>query len=141
MFRNPDDNILKSILKKSKNIAVVGLSENSERDSYRVAEYLLKNGYRIIPVNPNAENILGQKSYKDLASVPYKVDIVNVFRRSEHLPSIVEEAAGIKPECIWAQLGVVHGEAAEYAEKKGVHVVMDLCIKVEHQRLFGERNQ
>ncbi|MCL5056975.1 MAG: CoA-binding protein [Actinobacteria bacterium] len=138
MFKNPDDREIRSILEKSKNIAVVGLSGNSERDSYRVAEYLIKQGYSVIPVNPSEDRILGQKAYKDLASIPYRIDIVNVFRRSDHLPGVVEEALGVKPVCIWAQLGVADEGAAAAAIGRGVAMVMDLCIKVEHQRLLGE---
>lgn len=139
MFKNPDDSILKAILEKAKNIAVVGLSDNSRRDSYKVAEYLLKKGYNVIPVNPGAEQILGQKSYKDLASIPCRIDIVNVFRRSDYLPAVMEEALAIKPGCIWTQLGIVNEEAADAALKRGVAVVMDLCLMVEHRRLTGEK--
>ena len=138
MFKNPDDCEIKSILERSKNIAVVGLSGNSERDSYRVAEYLIKQGYGVFPVNPAEDRILGQKVYKDLASIPYRIDIVNVFRRSSHLPGVVEEALGVKPLCIWAQLGVIDEGAASAAVRHGMVMVMDLCIKVEHRRLFGE---
>ena len=138
MFKNPDDCEIKSILERSKNIAVVGLSGNSERDSYRVAEYLIKQGYGVFPVNPAEDRILGQKVYKDLASIPYRIDIVNVFRRSSHLPGVVEEALGVKPLCIWAQLGVIDEGAASAAVSHGMVMVMDLCIKVEHRRLFGE---
>lgn len=138
MFKKPDDREIKSILERSKNIAVVGLSGNSGRDSYRVAEYLLKQGYCIFPVNPAEDRILGQKVYKDLASIPYRIDIVNVFRKSSYLPGIVEEALGVKPLCIWAQLGVINEGAASKAVSHGVVMVMDLCIKVEHLRLLGE---
>jgi len=138
VFKNPDDCEIKSILERSKNIAVVGLSGNSERDSYRVAEYLIKQGYGVFPVNPAEDRILGQKVYKDLASIPYRIDIVNVFRRSSHLPGVVEEALGVKPLCIWAQLGVIDEGAASAAVSHGMVMVMDLCIKVEHRRLFGE---
>lgn len=138
MIKNPDDREIREILVKAKNIAIVGLSGNKEKDSYRVAEYLRENGYRIFPVNPGAEEIMGLKSYPDLASVPEKVDIVNVFRRSEHLPKVVEEALGIKPGCIWAQLGVADEGAAAEAAAGGVPVVMDRCIKIEHRRLCGK---
>ncbi|HBV96680.1 MAG: CoA-binding protein [Peptococcaceae bacterium BICA1-7] len=138
MFKNPADSEIKSVLKRSKNIAVVGLSKNSERDSYRVAEYLIRQGYQVLPVNPSEDLILGQKVYKDLVSIPFRVDIVNVFRRSSHLPGVVEEALEIKPLCIWAQLGVIDEGAASAAVDQGVIMVMDLCIKVEHRRLLGE---
>ncbi|MCL6612774.1 MAG: CoA-binding protein [Peptococcaceae bacterium] len=138
MSKKLEDREIREILVKAKNIAVVGLSVNREKDSYRVAEYLRENGYRIIPVNPAAEEIMGLKSYPDLASVPEKVDIVNVFRRSEHLPRLVEEALGIKAGCIWAQLGVADEKAAAKAAAGGVPVVMDRCIKIEHRRLCGK---
>ncbi|MCL6477109.1 MAG: CoA-binding protein [Peptococcaceae bacterium] len=136
MFKNPSDSKIREILKGSKNIAVVGLSENKERDSYRVAQYLREKGYNVIPVNPTAREIMGLKSYPDLSSVPEKVDIVNVFRRSEHLPAVVEEALRVKPGCIWAQLGVFDDRAAARAAGEGVPVIMDRCIKIEHERLL-----
>ncbi len=136
MFRNPGDREIRDILKRARNIAVVGLSGNKEKDSYRVAEYLADNGYLIIPVNPAAGEIMGRKSYPDLASVPVKVDIVNVFRRSDHLAGVVEEALPLKPQCIWSQQGVSDEKAAACAAAGGVPMVMDLCIKVEHQRLI-----
>jgi predicted CoA-binding protein len=138
MFKNPDDREMKSILERAKNIAMVGLSGNSSRDSHRVARYLMEQGYSIIPVNPSEDMILGQKSYPDLSAVPGRIDIVNVFRRSEHLPAVVEEALKVKPLCIWAQLGVSHEGAAEKAVSRGVAVFMDLCIKIEHCRLLGD---
>jgi len=137
MFKNPNDSEIKEILNRAGSIAVVGLSENQEKDSHRVARYLLEKGYRVIPVNPAAGEILGQRSYPDLASIPERVDLVNVFRRSEHLPGVVQEALKINAGCIWAQLGVYHEEAAAAAGRLGVPVVMDRCIKVEHQRLAG----
>lgn len=136
MFRNPGDREIREILKKAKNIAVIGLSGSREKDSYRVAEYLTANGYVIIPVNPAAGEIMGRKSYPDLASVPEKVDIVNVFRRSEHLAGVVVEALRIKPQCIWSQQGIADEKAAASATASGVPMVMDLCIKIEHQRLI-----
>jgi predicted CoA-binding protein len=138
VFRNPEDRDIKDILKKSKNIAVVGLSDNKERDSYRIAEYLKEKGYRIIPVNPAVDRVLGEKSYRDLASVPDQIDIVNVFRRSEFLPAVVEEALKIKPGCIWSQLGVVDEKSAADAVSKGVPFIMDRCIKIEHRRLLED---
>lgn len=139
MYNNPEDSEIRDILEKASSIAVVGLSDNREKDSYQVAEYLIKNGYRVIPVNPRAGEIMGLKSYPDLASIPEKVDIVNVFRRSEFLPKVVDEALGIKPACIWAQLGVAHEGAAAGAAGRGVPVVMDRCIKIEHKRLIKSR--
>lgn len=137
MLQNPQDSEIRAILEKSKNIAVVGLSGNPEKDSNRVARYLIEKGYNIIPVNPAEEEILGRKSYKSISAVPEKIDIVNVFRRSEYLPSIVEEAIKVMPGCIWTQLGIIDGVSAEKAAGEGIRVVMDRCIKVDHQRLFG----
>lgn len=139
MFKNPDDREIVEILKKSKNIAVVGLSENDQKDSHMVARYLKENGYRVIPVNPAAREILGEKSYPGLSSIPEKVDIVNVFRRSEHLPAVVEEALCIKAGCVWAQLGVSDEKSAAEAISRGVPVIMDRCIKIEHKRLVKEK--
>jgi predicted CoA-binding protein len=130
-------NIIKSVLKKSKTVAVVGLSPRKERDSHRVAKYLQGQGYRIIPVNPNAEEVLGERSYPDLASVPEPIDIVDVFRRSEAVPEIVEEAIKVGARTVWMQQGVIHEEAAARAREAGLQVVMDRCMMVEHRRYFG----
>ncbi|MGQ9825073.1 MAG: CoA-binding protein [Desulfotomaculales bacterium] len=135
-FQNPADEEIRELLAKSKTIAVVGLSDRPERDSHRVARYLKENGYRIIPVNPRLKEALGEKAYPDLASVTEKVDIVNIFRRSEEVPAVVEDALLKKPAAIWMQLGVVNGEAAAVAKEHGVQVVMDRCIMVEHGRLI-----
>jgi predicted CoA-binding protein len=129
-------NIIKSVLKKSKTVAVVGLSPRPERDSHRVAKYLQGQGYRIIPVNPNADEILGERSYPDLASVPEPIDIVDVFRRSEAVPEIVEEAIKVGARTVWMQQGVIHEEAAARAREAGLQVVMDRCMMVEHRRYF-----
>lgn len=137
MFQNPDDRQLKELLAKSKTIAVVGLSDKPDRDSYRVAQYMQEKGYRIIPVNPRIETVLGEKAYPDLASIPEQVDIVNVFRRSEETPGVVKDALPKKPVAIWLQLGVMNEEAAALAQSEGVPVIMDRCIKIEHNRLFG----
>jgi predicted CoA-binding protein len=128
---------IKSILEESKTVAVVGLSPREERDSHRVAKYLQGQGYRIIPVNPNAEEILGERSYPDLTSVPEPIDIVDVFRRSEVVPEIVEEAIKVGAKTVWMQMGVIHEEAAAGAREAGLQVVMDRCMMVEHRRYFG----
>ncbi len=137
MFQNPDDEKMKELLTKGKTIAVVGLSDKPERDSYRVARYLQEKGYRIIPVNPRLGEVLGEKAYPDLASIPEPVDIVNVFRRSEEVPGVVKDALLKKPAAIWLQLGVINEEAASLAQSQGVQVIMDRCIKIEHSRLLG----
>lgn len=128
-------NEISSILKSSKTIAVVGLSDNPDRPSYGVSKYIQSAGYRIIPVNPAAAEILGEKSYPDLKSIPEKIDIVDIFRKPDAVPAIVEEAIAIKAKTIWMQEGVVHEGAAEAAKKAGLHVVMDKCILKEHRKL------
>jgi hypothetical protein len=128
---------IKYILENSKTVAVVGLSPRGERDTHRVAKYLQSQGYRIIPVNPKAGEILGERSYPDLASVPEPIDLVDVFRRSEAVPGIVEEAIKMGAKTVWMQLGVVHEEAAARAREAGLQVVMDRCIMVEHRRHIG----
>ncbi|MEW5898028.1 MAG: CoA-binding protein [Bacillota bacterium] len=137
MFQNPGDQEIKDLLTRSKTIAVVGLSDKPERDSYRVAQYMQEKGYRIIPVNPRVKEVLGEKAYPDLAAVPGPVDIVNVFRRSEEAPGVVKEALALKPAAVWLQLGVISEEAAALARDQGVPLVMDRCIKIEHGRLLG----
>ena len=124
------------LLKGKKTIAVVGLSDNPMRTSYRVSEYMQSQGYRIIPVNPAIRESLGEKAYASLAEVPEKIDIVNVFRRSEYVPELVEEAIRLKGPAIWMQEGVVHEAAAEKARQAGIFVVMDRCILKEHRRLL-----
>ncbi|MDR7435682.1 MAG: CoA-binding protein [Armatimonadota bacterium] len=128
------DEEIRRVLEMAKVIAVVGLSPNPSRPSHDVASYLKKHGYRIIPVNPHAAEILGERSYPDLREVPEPVDIVNIFRRPEFVPSIVESAIAIGAKAIWMQLGIVHEEAAARAREAGILVVMDRCIKVEHQK-------
>jgi len=126
---------LEEILRNSKLVAVVGLSPNPMRPSYGVAQYLQGQGYRIIPVNPTVEQVLGEKSYPDLSTIPERVDVVDIFRRSEEVPAIVEEAIKIKARAVWMQEGVIHEEAAAKARAAGLSVVMDKCMMTEHQRL------
>jgi predicted CoA-binding protein len=127
---------IKSILEESKTVAVVGLSPREERYSHQVAKYLQSQGYRIIPVNPNADEVLGERSYPDLVSIPEPIDVVDVFRRSEAVPEIVEEAIKVGAKTVWMQEGVVHEEAAARAREAGLQVVMDRCMMVEHWRHF-----
>ena len=136
VFDNPARERIKEILTESQTIAVVGLSDNPERVSYMVSEAMQAKGYTIIPVNPNADEILGQKSYASLKDIPVPVDIVNVFRRSEHTPPIAEEAVKIGAKTLWLQLGVSHEEAARIANEGGMNVIMDRCIKVEDSILL-----
>lgn len=126
---------ISEVLKSAKTIAVVGLSPSPFRPSYGVAAYLQTHGYRIIPVNPEVEEVLGQKSYRSLRDIPEKVDIVNIFRRPEHVPAVVDDAIAIKAPVVWMQEGVIHHKAAEKARRAGLFVVMDLCILKEHRYL------
>jgi len=124
------------ILKSSKTIAVVGLSNRKFRPSYGVAEYLKAAGYRIIPVNPRETEVLGEKCYARLEDIPEKVDIVDIFRRSEFVAEIIDSAIRIGARAVWMQEGVVNPEAAEQARKAGLFVAMDLCILKEHAKRF-----
>ncbi len=124
------------LLKRSKTIAVVGLSDSPLRPSYGVSQYMQKSGYRIIPVNPAISAALGEKSYASLLDVPEKIDIVDIFRRSEFVEEVVDQAIAIKAPAIWMQEGVVHEKAAAKARKAGIFVVMDSCILVEHRARF-----
>jgi uncharacterized protein len=126
----------KDLLESSKIIAMVGLSPKADKPSNRVANYLKEQGYRIIPVNPQYEEILGEKSYKSLSDIPENVDVVDIFMRAENVIPIVEEAIKIKPKAIWLQLGIVNDEAKSLAEKGGIDFVQNLCIKLEHARLI-----
>ena len=123
------------ILHSARTIAVIGLSGKRYRPSYGVAEYMQKAGYRIIPVNPNETQVLGEKCYPDLDSVPDEVDIVDIFRRAEYVPEIVEAAIRKGAKAVWMQEGVVHEEAARRAAAAGLAVVMDRCILKDHRRL------
>jgi predicted CoA-binding protein len=136
---DPDDTALIQALKDSRTIAVVGLSNRPERPSHEVASYLQEAGYRIITVNPNIAETLGEPAYPNLRSVPDSVDIVNVFRRPEHLPGIVEDAIAIGAKIIWMQLGVAHEGAAARARAAGLHVVMNTCLATTHHALRSGR--
>lgn len=129
---------IQRILKESITTAVVGLSPNPSRDTHRVARYLQNQGYKIIPVNPNATEISGEKAYPDVASIPEKIDIVDIFRRSENVVPIAEEAIKAGAETIWMQLGIINQEAGEMARRHGLNVVMDRCTLREHQALQRE---
>jgi len=131
----PEAEKISELLKNAKTIAVVGLSDNPARTSYRVSAYMQSQGYRIIPVNPAISEALGEKAYPTLSEVPEKIDIVNVFRRPEHVPEVVDEAIRLGVPAIWMQEGVVHEEAAEKARQAGIFVVMNRCILKEHGRL------
>ena len=141
------DEAIKDILERYKTVAAVGLSRNLSKESYGVAQYLQGAGYRVVPVNPVAEEILGEKSYKSLLELPEElkgsVEIVDLFRPSEAVPPFVEDAIKIRkeygnPRVIWMQLGIINEKAAEKARNAGMTVIMDRCIKVEHQRLLSK---
>jgi len=123
------------ILNNYRRIAVVGLSSEPQRPAYSIARYMKKQGYRIIPVNPSETEVLGEKAYPDLSSVPEQIEIVNIFRRPEHVPEVVEEAIAVGAKVIWMQEGIAHEDAAKSAEEAGLSVVMDTCIRTEHRRL------
>lgn len=129
--------LMRRLLEESKTIAVVGLSSREGRPGYYVPAYLQGQGYRIIPVNPYLEESLGEKAYPDLLSIPDEetIDVVEIFRRPEHIPPIVEEAIQIGAGAIWMQLGIVNEQAAETARAAGLDVVMDACMLVEHKKI------
>jgi Predicted CoA-binding protein len=135
-YEHPSREQLKELLERSNTIAVVGLSDKPDRTSYLVSQAMQAKGYRIIPVNPNADTILGEKSYATLRDIPEPVDIVNVFRRSEHTPPVAEEAVAIGAKALWLQLGIANEETAAIAQEGGLFVVMDRCIKVEDSILL-----
>jgi predicted CoA-binding protein len=133
--------VIFELLKKYKTIAVVGLSSNPMRPSFGVTEYMQGEGYRIIPVNPNEREVLGEKSYARLEDVPEKIDIVNVFRRAEEVAPVVESAIRIGAKAVWMQQGIENEEAAEKARAAGLVVIEDACILVEHRRRARELKQ
>ncbi len=128
---------LRRILKESHTIAVVGLSADWFRPSYFAAKYMQEHGYKVIPVNPKYAEILGERCYPDLKSIPEKVDIVDVFRKSEDCVPIAHEAVAIGAKKLWLQIGVINEEARQIAETAGLEVVMNRCVKIEYARLFG----
>jgi hypothetical protein len=129
------DSETSAILAAAKTIAIVGLSDKPDRESYQVADYLQRHGYRIIPVNPAVLEVLGERSYPSLIEVPETIDVVDVFRRAEAVPAIVDEAIAIGAKTIWLQLGIVNKEAEEKARAAGLQFVADRCMKIEHGRL------
>jgi predicted CoA-binding protein len=135
-----DIQTLRRILAESKTIAVVGLSDKWHRPSNFAAKYLKDHGYKIIPVNPGQKEILGEKCYPSLLDIPEKVDVVDIFRKPEDVPPIVEDAIKIGAKVIWMQIGVINEEAAKRARDAGLEVVMNRCMKIEHARLFGGIN-
>jgi hypothetical protein len=135
-----DINTLRRILKESRVIAVVGLSAEWHRPSYFAAKYMQEHGYRVIPVNPKHDSILGEKCYRSLRDVPERIDIVDVFRKTADVPPIAEDAIAIRAKVLWQQLGVRNEAAAAKARAAGLEAVLDRCVKIEHGRLFGGLN-
>jgi predicted CoA-binding protein len=136
LFPNPDDEAIRRLLEKVRRIAVVGLSPKPHRDSHRVARYLLESGYEIVPVYPREEQILGQRVYRRVQDVPGAVDLVDVFRRSEELPEVIDDALAARAGVLWLQLGCIDESGARRAQDAGLTVVMDRCLMVEHARLL-----
>jgi len=132
----PESDPISELLRNAKTIAVVGLSDNPLRPSYGVSAYMQSHGYQIIPVNPQTDHVLGEKSYASLLDIPGQIDIVDIFRRSEFVPDIVDQAIQREAKCVWMQEGVVHEKAAEKARHAGIFVVMDSCILKEHRARF-----
>jgi len=140
-FENPSRDRIKELLQQTKTIAVVGLSDKPDRTSYMVSQAMQAKGYRIIPVNPNADTVLGEKSYASLTEIEEPVDIVNVFRRSEDTVSVAKDVLAMKhkPAVFWLQLGIANDEAAALAAGAGIEVIMDRCIKVEDSILLPKK--
>lgn len=138
-----EEETIRHILESFRTVAVVGLSRDPAKPSHAVAKYLQSTGYRIIPINPFCDQILGEKCYKSLLDVPEAIEVVDIFRPSEDAPAIVDEAIALRnrlgtPKVIWMQLGIVNEEAARRAEESGLTVVMDRCMQMEHKRLGME---
>jgi predicted CoA-binding protein len=131
-YASPEE--IQSILKETRTIAVVGLSNKPDRDSYRVAAYMQQQGYRILPVNPAVEEVLGEKAYASLEEIPEPIDLVNVFRRPEHVPPLIDSAIAIAARGIWLQLGIVSNASLAKARQAGLRTVQNRCLMVEHRR-------
>lgn len=135
-----DTNTLRRILMENNTVAVVGLSAKWHRPSYFVAKYLLDHGFKVVPVNPNHDEILGQKCYPDLASIPHSIDIVDLFQRSEVAPGYARQAIETDARVLWLQLSVTSDEAKKIAEDGNIEFVQNKCVKIEHGRIFGGLN-
>ena len=135
-MNNDHDQKMRNILTSAKTIASVGLSSNQEKESYWIVSYLKEQGYRIIPVNPTATEILGEKVYPSLSDIPDKVDVVQIFRKPEDVPPVVDEAIKIGAKVVWMQEGIRHEVAAQKARDAGLQVVMDACMRATHRRLM-----
>ena len=132
-----ETNEVETLLEQVQTIAIVGISSNATKDSHYVGRYLKQAGYKIVPVNPGAETILGETCYPSLSAIPFPVDVIDVFRRPDHIPAVVEEAITLSPKIIWLQLGTgTHNELLEPLEAKGIRLIQNRCIKVDHQFLI-----
>lgn len=143
MFATPEiteeTKAIDALLRQVKTVAVVGISKNASRDSHFVGRYLKNAGYTVVPVNPTVSTVLDLESYPDLSSIPFPIDIIDIFRRPEEIPAVVEEALKLRPKAIWLQLGTgTHPELKERVEKEGILFVQNRCIKVDHQFLIRE---
>jgi uncharacterized protein len=136
VFQNPSDETIKALLSRPQIVAVVGCSPDPKRDSHRIAQLLRARGHRVIPVNPGYQTILGETCYASLRDIPEQVDMVDIFRRSEHVAPIVDEAIEAGAKIVWMQLGVIDERAAGKAQHAGLTVVMDRCPAIEYRRLF-----
>jgi uncharacterized protein len=135
--RNPDESVLRQLLERARRIAVVGLSPKPHRDSHRVARYLMERGYEVIPVYPREEQILGQRVHRRVQDIPGGIDLVDVFRRSEELAAVTDDALAAHAPALWFQLGCVDESSAHRARVSGLTVVMDRCLMVDHAALLG----
>lgn len=135
-----DSATIQRILGEAKNIAIYGLSTDHQKASYFVASYLQAHGYRIIPINPTATEILGEKAYPDIASVPDKIDVLDIFRRASEVPPLIDDAIAKKIPVVWLQLRIINMPAAEKARAAGITVILDKCVKMEHGRYLGGLN-
>ena len=136
-FENPPDSVVRDILATSRTVAVVGCSPDPSRDSHEIATLLASRGHRVIPVNPTCDEILGRRCWPDLRAIPEPVEMVDVFRRPEHVAAVVDEAIAIGARILWLQLGVIDEDAALRARAAGLTVVMDRCPAIEYRRIFG----
>ena len=138
-IENARQSEISDILQKYKAVAVIGMSKNPNKDAYRIPEYLINNGFEVIPVNPTADEILGRKAYKKLADVPERIEIVEVFRPSEDIPNYVEDVIKVKPKVFWEQLGIHNPAAEEKIASAGIKIVYDRCMMIELRRVHATR--
>jgi len=140
MYSNPEDQQIAEMLRGAKTIAVFGLSNDPAKASYEVAQYLQSQGYEIVPVNPNLSTVLGRKAHPTLLDAEGPIDIVDVFRRSEHIPEVVDQVLQMrqKPKAVWIQLGIRNDEQCQRLAEAGILAIQDACLKVEHYRLLGK---